>query len=70
MTDLQTQRAGDAIPGGTALPLIEWNEGESFAVRVKFQAGLAWRVKPKRIHHAELVAGIPGCGVAGRIAGL
>jgi len=70
MNLLQTQRAGDAIPGGTALPLDEWNEGEPFAVLVKFEAGLAWRVKLKRIHHAELVASFSGRGVAGRIAGL
>ena len=70
MMHLQTRRAGDAIREGTALPLIEWSEGEPFAVRVKFQVGLACRVKPKRIHHAELVAGIPGGSLAGRITGL
>lgn len=70
MSILRTQCGGVAFPGGTALPLAEWNEGEPFAVTVKQQSGLAVRTKLKRITYAELVAGIPGRGVAGRLAGL
>ncbi|TAL07315.1 MAG: hypothetical protein EPO07_00415 [Verrucomicrobia bacterium] len=65
-----TQRVREIITGGTILPLVEWNDGESFPVVIRQETGLAVRHKLKRIQYAELVAGISGRRVTGRIAGL